>query len=637
MSVDKFSKNKPFYGRLISLAVLFLTVLLTFGLLAGKLGLYGSHWKWVINPTGDIALNGLSLWITTGLIGLIGTNAIFYHLLNVFLFYISAVLVYRCLIIVGLDPVYSLASSILFLVFPGFIQVGSAFSLTILLSGMTFALLAIIFYHNAIQQQRGIFFIIGGIAALFSIALSVETGIFIGIAGWIFFTFQPQNKYLQKNKAIIIGLSHLFISILLSGFITTARFDPSGETITSSWKILLSAIVLCWRRILAFPSADTAAIFYFLVVGAAIVLLFSIFRIYDRSSKSKVNEENVYFYVALLSLGCAIGYILFIGFFSRNISIDYPTNDPMLVVGLFASVFMLSLIKILFQKEYQFFLMALLIGFSGGARFQAVDRFAWENERVLNFLSQLQVRGDDFKEGTSVLVEQLPFEYTPRESIEALAQHILGRVPHEQNIFSIIPAEDAAVREFLRNESSTSSVFHIDNYELVVDKHNLVALWMPENDCLKTLDSNGVYGELPKGLDLAKKYSKPDIFHVKYMSDVLQLDGFRTTIEPGYCYSELLIQRFAANAQWKEILDVYARLNEELLNTFDFNVVRPVLLAMIEEGEFDEAVSLTLEQSQNQDQKSSLCTIWKNTISLKSSDTEVVALTEKASQLAGCK
>ena len=636
MIFDMYSKHKPFYDRLITLAALLLTVLLTFGLLTGKLGLYGSHWKWVLNPNHDIPLNGLSLWITTGLIGLLGTNVVFYHLLNAVLIFISAVLIYDCLIIIGMDPTFSLASSLLFLVFPGFVQAGSAFSQTILLAGMTFGLLAIIFYQNAIQHKRKLLFLIGGISALVPVALSLETGIFVGIAGWIFFSFQTQNNNLKKHIAVVIGISHLIGAILLSILFTNARFDTSGASLTLAFKNLVSVIVLCWRKIFAFPSDSLSAILYILGIVAAVVLLFLIFRFIEQKRKTDLQEDNKYFYAAFLSLVCSTGYIVLIPLFSRTISIEYPFNDPILIAGLFTAVFLISLIKILFQKEYQYFLIALLIGFSGGARFQAVDRYARESERIRNFLAQVQVRGDHFKEGTAVLVEQLPFEYTPRESIEALMEYSLGGSMEESNAFHIIPAENATVREFLDQDGSQSVKFQIDQKEFVLNKENLLALWIPENGCVNIIDSDGVYGELPKGINLAKKYSKPDIFHVKYMSDVLQLDEFRTTIEPDYCFSALLIQRLAANAQWKEVLDEYARSDDELVNTFDFNVVKPVLMAMIEEGEFDEAVHLTLEHSQNQDQKSSLCTIWEKTISLKSSDTEVVALTEKASQQAGC-
>ena len=636
MIFNKSSKNIPFYDRLIALAALFVTVLSTFGLLTGKLGLYGSHWNWVINPNDNIPLNGLSLWITTGLIGLIGTNVIFYHLLNAVLFFITAVLIYRCLIIAGMYPVFSLASSLLFLVFPGFIQVGSAFPLTIFLSGMTSALLAIIFYHNAIQQHRKSLILIGGISALFSVALSLETGIFMGLAGWIFFSFQPQNNNLKKSIASVIGISHLIGAILLSILLTNARFDASGASFALTFKNLISAIVLCWRRIFAFPSDGSSAILYIVGIVTAVVLLFLVFKFFNQKNNQDLHEETTYIYVAFLSFVCLTCYLVLIPLFSRTISIDFPFNDAMLIAGLFASVIVLSLIRILFQKEYQYFLIALLIGFSGGARFQAADRFRVENERILNFLAQLQVRGDDFKEGTAVLVEQLPFEYTPQESLAALTVYFLGGIADESKAFHIIPAENASVREFLDNDESQYTEFQIDQKVFVLNKDNLVALWMPENGCLNVVDSAGAYGELPKGISLAKEYSKPDIFHVKYMSDVLQLDKFRTTIEPDYCFSSLLIQRFAANAQWKEVLVEYVRAEDELGNTFDFNVVKPVLIAMIEEGELDEAVHLTLEHSQNQDQKSSLCTIWKETISLKSSDTEVVTLTEKASKQAGC-
>ncbi|NMB58060.1 MAG: hypothetical protein GYA12_02750, partial [Chloroflexi bacterium] len=199
-----------------------------------------------------------------------------------------------------------------------------------------------------------------------------------------------------------------------------------------------------------------------------------------------------------------------------------------------------------------------------------------------------------------------------------------------------IPSDDTVVREFLGDSDKKNVEIDIKHTKFLLDKDNIVAIWWKPNDCLKVLDRSGQYDELPEGLNLALKYSKPELIRVKYMSDVLQLNRYRTTIEPNLCFSTQLIQRFAENSQWKDILSEYSNSKDEFSKNFDFNVVKAVLMAMIEEEKFDEAVHLTLENSQNQDQKSSLCVIWKNAISIKSTNMEVISKANLAKQQVGC-
>lgn len=636
MTFRVFSGKRPTKTSILPLVSIFLTVFFSFGLFTGKLGLYGSQWNSIFNPNDALRMDRLSQWITSGLIGIIGTDVILYHLINGVMFFVTALFVYHCLNQIGMDPPFSLAASLLFLVFPGFTQPGSAFSLTCILLGMIFSLLSVIFYQRAFEGQKSIFLFWGGLCVLIAASLSTETAIFVGLISFIFLALILKTSFLNKTNSFLIGLINLCAALFIALLITPAWNDVTSESLSGSLKILISGILLSWRRIIAFPSDGFSIIFYITGVGAASILLFFIFRTFAKNDGIKLVDDRKYIRIVVLSLAGAAGYLILLRLFSISTSIDYPFDGPMLVTGLFASLFILSLIKLLFQEKYHYFLMAMLIGFSGGARYQAVDRFARENARILNFLSQLQVRGDSFADGAAILVEQLPFEFTSRDAIESLSRHYLEDTTSKATSFNIVPAEDELVREFLGNDDKQVTRIQIGSKEVEVNKKNIMAVWLPTNGCLQILDSEGIYGELPLGLNLALTYTNPEVFHVKYMSDVLQLDRFRTTIEPDYCFSIELIQRFAANAQWKEVLDEYSKSYEKLSQNFDFNVVKPVLMAMIEEGEFDEAVHLTLEHSQNPDQKSSLCSIWKNTISLKYSDTEVVALTEKASQKAGC-
>jgi hypothetical protein len=308
----------------------------------------------------------------------------------------------------------------------------------------------------------------------------------------------------------------------------------------------------------------------------------------------------------------------------------------MVIAGLFVAFFIISLIRVLFQKEYQFLLLALIIGFSGGARYQVTNRFADENHRIENFLSQIQVRGDSFKDGTSLLVEQLPFELTSREAIEALLREKMGGEQTGLNSVHVIPAENPEVREFLSNVDQESIELRIDTTTMLVDKSNMVALWIPDGKCLQILEPGGVYKELPQGLALASLYSNPNNIIVKYMSDVLQLDRFRTTIYTDTCFETQLIHRFAAKSEWDNVIDTYSNLPDASRQNFDFYLIKPVLVAMMEKGNLDAALTVTQDFMNNPEQKKSICHIWSEIISLNSSNKEVVGSARQAFEKSGC-
>jgi hypothetical protein len=308
----------------------------------------------------------------------------------------------------------------------------------------------------------------------------------------------------------------------------------------------------------------------------------------------------------------------------------------MIIIGLFVAVFIVSLIRIFFQTEYQFLLLAFIIGLSGGARYQVTERFVVENNRIENFLSQIQVRGDSLKAGTSLLVEQLPFELTSREAVEALVRDRMQTSQEEQYSIHLIPAENPEVREFLSNIDENSLELRVGTENVLVEKNSLVALWIPEGKCLQVLEPGGVYKELPQGLTLAAQYSNPNKIIVKNMSDVLQLDKFRTTIETDTCLETQLIQRFAAISEWDNVIDTYSKVPAASEKDFDFYLIKPVLVAMMEKGNLDNALKITKEFSHDPELNKSICGIWSEIISLNTSNKEVVGLARQASEETGC-
>lgn len=621
-------------------AAIFVTILLTFGLFISRLGLYGSQWQRVLSPGGGgIGQYQISGWITFGLISLIGKNVFIYHVLNVFLLFILGIMVYKFLVGAGMGRVYSLAVTLLYLVYPGFSQASSAFDFTIILVGLIAALGSLGFYTHTNTSnglRKTIDFWCGVLLSLFSMLMSPVSAFFMGITAFIYFAGFSKGIFSRKSSSILIGFALLIGSFAIPMVYLYGKAGISARIITQSIKSLAGVYLLSWRKIIAFPTGGLQILFYFIGLALAIAILAFVLKKITNKESNHPEKEHEHLYIAIISLAAGLVLILFLGIFSQTIGTEYPEDLNLAVVGLFGSVFVVSLIRELFENKYQVFLFATLIGLSAGARYQSTERFAVENKRMQDFLSQLQVRADSIQPGTSLLVEQLPFEFTSRESVQALINNRMGMVGSSAESIQIVPSENPEVREFLANSDQESTRLRIDNYEIHINKQNLAAIWIPERGCLQVLEPGGVYGEIPYGLALASRYSDPGEFVVKNMSDVLQLDKFRTTIEVDRCFKTQLIQRYSAAEQWDDVISTFTELQKTSGPDIDFSIVKPVLIAMIEKGRLEEIAALTHEFGSSPEQNKSICQIMAETMTRNSDNQEVAKTVKKAMEESGC-
>ncbi len=616
-----------------------LTVLLTFGVTINQLGLYGSQWKSVLSPDGFTGTYGISGWILSGLVEIAGKNVLIYHILNAILLYLTGSVIYQFLKILGWDRDYSLAVSLLFLVFPGFGQPAAAFDLTVILLGLLFGVISLWFYKNGSNTTgigRQINFIIGFFLAILAIILTPSTAIFVGIAGFVFFICYLRRSFARKSTSIFMGLAHLFLSVLIPVSLLAWKLDFSRNTLLGALKNWVGAYLLSWRKIIAFPEGGLNLLLYLGTLAAVICGLAFLFKLMEKGSATRLYLEKNDVQVAAWSALAGLFFLAVLGVFYQPNGTDFPNDLNVIIAGLFVSYFIVSVIRVLFQKEYQLVLLVLVIGLSGGARYQVNARFTDETNRIENFLSQIQVRGDSFKLGTSLFVEQLPFELTSRGAVEVLVRDRMQVSQSEQNSIQLIPAENPEVREFLSNSDQNLLELRVGAENVIVEKNNLVALWMPEGNCLEIIETGGAYNELPQGLALASQYSNPNNIIVKNMSDVLQLDKFRTTIEPDTCFETQLIQRFAANYEWDNVIDTYSKLPETAGQHFDFYLIKPVLVAMMEKGNLDDALKISQEYTHDPELKKSICGIWSEIISLNRTNKEVVGSARQAFEKTGC-
>jgi len=617
---------------------IFFFVAIVAGLFIPKLGLYSDQWRIALDPTFILSGYPAGNLISSSLVKLIGTNVIFFHLLNAVLMVVVGLVLFRELTNLGFKSSNAFASTLLFLVFPGFGQPGAAFELTVLLIGLIFSLLSIEFYRLSQKMEARTdirYFITGIVFSLLAFITSPVIAIFEGLAilGLFLYIWFVRNK--QPTWLFFFGASHLVLSLVVLTIFTHFPGNISLTSFTSSLKTWIDVYLICWRKIIAMPSGGGIMAIYLLVIALTAGSLFIVFHKLRGNNESDETISSRDLWIIMGTTLSGIMLFIILGIFQIPIGMEYPNDIELIVFGIPAAIFMATLVKILFLDDYQFVILAVLIALSGSARFQTSQRFVDEKYQVENLISQLQVRGDSIQPGTSLIVEQLPLDYTSRLSLEALIRNKMN-LPQSGETVQIIPAENEKVREFLSNSEVESMTLRIDDTDYLVEKNKMLAIWLPKNECLIFLEPEMAYSELPEGLGLAGKYSNPNLVKTNRMSDVKQLNQFRTTINPIGCFDFQLANRQVQNGQWESVINSYRQITNDDIQKEQLAFLKPLLVSYLHSDRFSEAIKISEKLSGDLENKKIVCQQWTTYLSEKTISKEVLTEAKKAQSSAGC-
>ncbi len=353
------------------------------------------------------------------------------------------------------------------------------------------------------------------------------------LQGLIFFPIYFASGKDMKMKKWLLGIVAVSFtsSVLILLRLQEINIEQIPALFRSSANDWLNGFVLGWRQIITLPGGGGSTVIYIAFLALGISFLFFVLskiQIYDDERES-ANSGNIIkqFYFLLASAVTGGLYILIVTIFESN---SYSTDLGMLVVGLFSGIGLIAFIRMIFLEEYQMILVAVIIVLATGSRFLIAERYVNETKKVDDFLEQLHVRGDNFKAGANILVEQLPFDYTSRGSLESLLVKEFSPT-NDPSSLTVFEAEQLEIREYLQRSSENSIEIEQDGKRNKFVKESIISIWMPDNGCLHILEPGMVVGNLPEGLGLSKSYSNPNLFQANNLSDVKQLDQFRNTIK----------------------------------------------------------------------------------------------------------
>lgn len=627
------------YSSILTPGLITLTLVIPFGLQINQLGFYGDDWANVLFPSTPNGLGGL---MQAGLINFAGTQPLPYHLITLVLFLLSMFLLHKLLNHVGLDPVSALTAAILVQVFPAFSQLVSALALFPVLLGLVFAFsAAILFIKWAEFSTKKVFYFIGGlVCSVASILLSHFGAILVGFTFLIFIPGWRERQTSERNRLAVLSAVLLIGSISSLLLLSPEKAVLSFDLLTKSIRVWLDAFVSSWRQIIAFPQEGSQTLIYLVLLVISSVLFYMGLRVIEKTSET--SEENPNFNntkldIQILLSSAAVGFIFIIlsKVFGIPLSTQYPDDLGMLVVGIMAAVFITVTVKLILVAKYRLAVLSVLIVLSTGARFTQINRYVVESSHVEDILSQLSVRGDEVKPGTILASEQLPLNYTTRKAVDALLQKLFIKGAQiSSNIY--LNADNPEVRDFLLDESRKETELRIADVSTPVKKDSLIGFWVQPDGCVQIIDDKTEDAQLPQGLKYLVPLSDPNLLVTNRLSDVLQLNQFRTTIENDWCFYYQLAGRQAAGVRWDDVLQTYETAETQGLMPGAFYDQLPFLEASLRQNPIPISLELSKEIIASPEQKNIICTLW-NEYKLESKlNKEVISEIQDATQQLEC-
>jgi hypothetical protein len=283
----------------------------------------------------------------------------------------------------------------------------------------------------------------------------------------------------------------------------------------------------------------------------------------------------------------------------------------MVALGVFGAVFITLGIKLVLVEKYRLAVLTVIIVLSIGTRFLLINRYVVENSRLTGILAQLSIRGDIVKEGTVLVSEQIPLNFTSQSAIDALLQKMFNG--ESQDYSSIyISANHPEFREMLRKESLQETELELDSQIIRISKDALLGFWVRQDGCVELLDNKTEESGLPQELKRLTKLSSPDLLFSTNLSDVKQLNQIRTKIENDWCFYYQLANRQAAEQKWSEVLVTYSDAEKLGMMPVNFSDYLPKLEASLRQNPLPISLEFSNEINSSPEQKDIICRIWND-------------------------
>jgi hypothetical protein len=438
------NNGKLSFGERTVPFALFWVVLLSYGFFLGWFGFYGDDWSYVwyhhlLGYTGPGVFAAIDRPLSAGfynpVITLFGEMPLPYHILNLALRWLSAVLLYNCIKLLWKNKTrMAMVAAGLFVVYPGFTQQPIAVEFILHFAVLDLFLLSLILmFHAQRGGKLGILLTVLNMAMSASmfwleyfVGLELLRPFFIWAAlkdknlstgarlrrtllGWIpnllvlggflywrvfIFTFKQSYKPELFNSLVTSPLS------TLSGLLVTVARD------------LKTVVLDSWMNTVHVPSGPALPFYLGLVLIALATLLFYLISLHEGDGEGARVDHPVLKDTSWQAIGLGIFAMLAAGwvFWVTGIAVEasFPWDRTTLSFMPGVSLLIAGVLDLLLRPRWQMIAAALLISLAVGFHFQnaQVYRAEWLNTQA--FFWQLSWRAPGLQPATLVAGDDIP-------------------------------------------------------------------------------------------------------------------------------------------------------------------------------------------------------------------------------------
>ena len=633
---------------------LLIICLLSYGIIAKKLGFYLDDWyiiwtyrtfgatKFVEFFEGDRPLFSMVYRI---FIPIIKDDPLVWQYFAIFTKWLSAIALWQLLRLILPEKrwlPYSVAA--LFAVYPGF-----KFHYFSVMYSQNYALLTIYFLSYIFMilgmrksKYRLLFIGLGLVFQFIGIApMELYYGLELVRPVILFFmlTDEEMNTKSRLRKAIVHWLPYLSLflgftlfRILFSHLYSyqVSFFDqliqkPFHVIKDLVFRILLGLFDSCvyvWiefkNMFTRIQSFEQIAVLFLLIFASFLAAWFLIGKLDE--TKTNANHKKH----ALVIIGIGIYSVLagmipvIIG--GLKVSLAFHTTRFLLPLSIGASLVAVALIDLVFENpKVKTIIVALLIALSVGANYTNGLEYkkAWDEQK--EFFAQLTWRAPQIVPGTMLISSVLPFDlYFSGTSLTAPLNMIYAPDLHDNPIpYQMILAATPQMNtmpELLPDQE-------IDRYQRVFNfignTSDAIAVYSPDKGCLKLLSPNtdprafeaDLYPELWKSIIPLSDLSRIDPTAPRAQLPALYFGEISTD---NWCYYYQLAANAEQRQAWTEVISTYQDAEKQGFRPADNSEWLPLIRSYIYTGDIGSALALSEElEIDNNFTRWGLCSVWQ--------------------------
>lgn len=600
--------------------LLFLLMLLAFGIYIPWLGLYGDDWQYLYvfhllgageYPNFVAADRPFSAWVYQLFTPILGENVAGYHVLVLLIRWAGACVFYQVLKRVWPEqPPAILYAALFFAIFPGFKQQPLPLEFVLHFTVLLCFLISVLLMLAAVDAQtvwkKVLYLVIAVLlsASLFSVEYFVGLELIRPVLLWFALrkTGTPASNRLKSTlyywlPFLLVLSSFAYWRVFIykfqfyaPGWIESIRANPLKGIVALLWRSaqdvwLMAVGVLRQPFSLSSGYSDVLVSLLFLIVSAVIVWWLLTRLKIDNKSVSQT-PENASSLTGFLITGMLTVLLAGLPFWLVDVPIQagFPWDRPALAFMAGAAMLWAVALVTFIKTNKQIFIVSVLLALLLVYHYQNARTYISEWQRVKAGFQQLVWRAPEITPGTILLTDTLPYLYYGDNTLSPALNWVYAPDVHQREIpyrvFNLATRSDEVFANASRNQPVTH---HYRSFQFEGNTDRLMIFTMREGACLRLIDqSNASSASLSSRL--------ADYLH---LSDLSLASGsterqlphvFGAALEKDWCYYFENAERAAAAGDPAGVIDWYQQAQTGGYTSSNPTEYLPYLNALLLEG-----------------------------------------------------